>query len=151
MYLILLVSLCPLPNKHIACWREKALIPTTSRDSTKVHKEDYNYENVIDNRYVRMSSATVSSKFQILIPKDVRESMNLKPGQKLDFIQIGGSLRVVPQRSMKDIAGIASHVTEPFERDRSDLDDDPELRAAVDARLNWAANTVDAAHKRFTP
>ena len=98
-----------------------------------------------------MSSATVSSKFQILIPKDIRESMNLKPGQKLDFIQIGGTLRVVPQRSMKDIAGIAGHVTEPFERDRSDLDDDPELRAAVDARLKWAANTEDAAHKRFTP
>ena len=94
-----------------------------------------------------MSSATLSSKFQILIPKDIRESMNLKPGQKLDFIQIGGSLRVVPQRSMKGIAGIASHVTEPFERDRSDLDDDPELRAAVDARLKWAANTVDAAQK----
>ena len=98
-----------------------------------------------------MSSATVSSKFQILIPKDIRESMNLKPGQKLDFIQIGGTLRVVPQRSMKDIAGIASHVTEPFERDRSDLDDDPELRAAVDARLKWAANTADVTHKRFTP
>ena len=98
-----------------------------------------------------MSSATLSSKFQILIPKDIRESMNVKPGQKLDFIQIGGSLRVVPQRSMIDIAGIACHVTEPFERDRSDLNDDPELRAAVDARLKWAANTADATHKRFTP
>ena len=78
-----------------------------------------------------MSSATVSSKFQILIPKDVRESMNLKPGQKLDFIQIGGTLRVVPQRSMKDLFGIAAHIKEPFERDRSDLDADPELKARL--------------------
>ena len=82
-----------------------------------------------------MSSATVSSKFQILIPKDVRESMNLKPGQKLDFIQIGGTLRVVPQRSMKDLFGIAAHIKEPFERDRSDLDADPELKAQVEAKL----------------
>ena len=96
-----------------------------------------------------MSPATLSSKFQILIPKDIQESMNLKPGQKFDFIQIGGSLRVVPQRSMKDIAGVASHVIGLFERDRSDLNDDPELRAAVDARLEWAANTADATHKRF--
>lgn len=82
-----------------------------------------------------MTSATVSSKFQILIPKDVRESMNLKPGQKLDFIQIGGTLRVVPQRSMKDLFGMAAHIKEPFERDRSDLDDDPELKAQVEAKL----------------
>ena len=82
-----------------------------------------------------MSSATLSSKFQILIPKDIRESINLKPGQKLDFIQIGGTLRVVPQRSMKDLFGMAAHVTEPFERDRSDLDDDPELKTQVEAKL----------------
>ncbi len=82
-----------------------------------------------------MSSATLSSKFQILIPKDVRESMNLKPGQKLDFIQIGGTLRVVPQRSMKDLFGMAAHSKEPFARDRSDLDDDPELKAEVETKL----------------
>ena len=82
-----------------------------------------------------MSSATLSSKFQILIPKDVRESMNLRPGQKLDFIQIGETLRVVPQRSMKDLFGMAAHVKEPFERDRSDLDHDPELKAQVEAKL----------------
>ena len=82
-----------------------------------------------------MSSATLSSKFQILIPKDIRDSMNLQPGQKLDFIQIGGTLRVVPQRSMKDLFGMAAHVTEPFVRDRSDLDIDPNLKAEVDAKL----------------
>ena len=82
-----------------------------------------------------MSSATLSRKFQILIPKDVRESMNLQPGQKLDFIQIGDTLRVVPQRSMKDLFGSAAHIKVPFERDRSDLDDDPELKAQIAAKL----------------
>lgn len=61
--------------------------------------------------------------------------MNLKPGQKLDFIQIGGTLRVVPQRSMKDLFGMAAHIKEPFGRDRSDLDDVPELKAEVEAKL----------------
>lgn len=77
-----------------------------------------------------MTTATLSSKFQILVPKDVREALNLKPGQKLDFIQVGSTMRVVPQRSMRDLFGAAAHVTEPFVRDRSDLD---EIDAAIDA------------------
>lgn len=94
-----------------------------------------------------MSSATLSSKFQILIPKDVRESMNLKAGQKFDFIQIGGTLRVVPQRSMKDLFGMAAHVKEPFERDRSDLDDDPQLKGEVEAKLKRVLTAERASAK----
>ena len=68
-----------------------------------------------------MSSATLSSKFQILVPKDVRESLNLKPGQKLDFIQVGPTIRIVPQCTMRELFGVAAHVEAPFARDRSDL------------------------------
>ena len=34
-------------------------------------------------------TATLSSKYQISIPKEIRDSMNLKPGQKLAFLCIG--------------------------------------------------------------
>ncbi len=70
-----------------------------------------------------MTTATLSSKFQILVPKDVREALNLKPGQKLDFIQVGSTMHVVPQHSMRDLFGVAAHVKEPFVRDRSDIDE----------------------------
>lgn len=42
-----------------------------------------------------MQAVTISSKYQVVIPKEVREKFNLKPGQKLAFIPFKGTLRVV--------------------------------------------------------
>ncbi len=42
-----------------------------------------------------MEAVTISSKFQVVIPREVRELFNLKPGQKLAFIPYKGTLRVV--------------------------------------------------------
>jgi AbrB family looped-hinge helix DNA binding protein len=42
-----------------------------------------------------MEAVTVSSKYQVVIPKAVREKFNIKPGQKLAFIPFKGTLRVV--------------------------------------------------------
>ena len=53
------------------------------------------------------ATATVSSKFQVFIPKEVRERMGLRPGQKVAFIaRIEGMLMVpVPERD--EIPGMA--------------------------------------------
>ena len=53
-----------------------------------------------------MSAATLSAKFQISIPKDVREEMGLKPGQKFEFLRIGRTLKLVPQPRMEDLFGL---------------------------------------------
>ena len=66
-----------------------------------------------------MSVATLSSKYQISIPKDVREAMHLKPGQQLAFLRVGASLRLVPVREMKDLFGIAKGLDTGDYRDRS--------------------------------
>ena len=42
-----------------------------------------------------MEATTISSKFQVVIPKKMRQLYNLKPGQKLVFIPYKNSLRVV--------------------------------------------------------
>jgi AbrB family looped-hinge helix DNA binding protein len=42
-----------------------------------------------------MEAVTISSKYQVVIPKDVRKKFNLKPGQKIAFIPFNGTLRVV--------------------------------------------------------
>jgi AbrB family looped-hinge helix DNA binding protein len=53
-----------------------------------------------------MDIVTISSKYQIVIPKEVREKFNLKPGQKLAFISFKGTLRVVVVPSIKEARGM---------------------------------------------
>lgn len=42
-----------------------------------------------------MEAVTISSKFQVVIPREVRKQFDLKPGQKIMFIPYDGTLRVV--------------------------------------------------------
>ena len=42
-----------------------------------------------------MEAVTISSKYQVVIPQEVRKQFNLRPGQKLMFIPYNGTLRVV--------------------------------------------------------
>ncbi len=66
-----------------------------------------------------MSIATLSSKYQISIPKDIREAMHFKPGQQLAFLRVGKSLRLVPVRKMEDFFGMAEGADTDNIRDRS--------------------------------
>lgn len=67
-----------------------------------------------------MSTATLSSKFQISVPKDVREALGLKPGQKLAFINTGTGMRLVPQPTVQDLVGIARGANTDGLRDRDE-------------------------------
>ena len=42
-----------------------------------------------------MEATTISSKYQVVIPKNIRKQFHLKPGQKLVFIPYNHTLRVV--------------------------------------------------------
>jgi AbrB family looped-hinge helix DNA binding protein len=56
-----------------------------------------------------MEKATVrvSPKFQVVIPKALREELKIEPGQELLMYALDGSLRLVPRRSIKELRGIA--------------------------------------------
>jgi len=58
-----------------------------------------------------MGVVTVSSKYQVVIPLDVRERMNLKPGQKVIVIEKDGVVHLIPEKSMKDLRGFVKGVT----------------------------------------
>lgn len=62
---------------------------------------------------------TVSPKYQIVIPKRIRESMKIRPGQKLSMVAEDRSIRLLPQRSIKELEGILRDVPNlpDFERD----------------------------------
>ena len=68
-----------------------------------------------------MNAVTLSSKFQISIPKEVREKNGWKPGQKLAFVNRGGgSYQLVAVPKLEDIKGIAKGADTSNYRDRYD-------------------------------
>lgn len=70
-----------------------------------------------------MNSAKVkvSPKFQIVIPKALREELKIQPGQELFMYSLHGSIHVSPQRSIKELRGIAKGISWRDDyRDRSD-------------------------------
>jgi len=52
-----------------------------------------------------MTTLTVSSKFQIVIPARIRESLGIKPGEKLHAIEYRGRIELVPVRRRKAARG----------------------------------------------
>ena len=42
------------------------------------------------------TTVTVSPKYQIVIPQEVRERMNIQPGQKVTFVEWQGTIAIVP-------------------------------------------------------
>ena len=68
-----------------------------------------------------MEIVKVSPKFQIVIPKKVREGLHLTPGQELQLYVLDGTIRIHPPRNMRDLAGIAKGIAwKESYRDRED-------------------------------
>jgi AbrB family looped-hinge helix DNA binding protein len=49
----------------------------------------------------------VSPKFQVVIPKAIREELQIAPGQRLLMYALDGSLRLVPHRPVRELRGMA--------------------------------------------
>ncbi|MGB6684787.1 MAG: AbrB/MazE/SpoVT family DNA-binding domain-containing protein [Candidatus Acidiferrum sp.] len=54
-----------------------------------------------------MDTVKVSPKFQVVIPKKLREGLKLSPGQELNIYILDGSLRLHPPRNIKELRGAA--------------------------------------------
>ena len=50
-----------------------------------------------------MTTVTVSPKYQIVIPKEIRESMGIVSGQKVEVLSYPGRIEVIPLRPMKEM------------------------------------------------
>ena len=68
-----------------------------------------------------METVTVSPKFQIVIPKKVREELRFEPGQRLHVFVVDGEMRVHRQRSINELRGAAKGLRwRDEDRDHSD-------------------------------
>jgi AbrB family looped-hinge helix DNA binding protein len=54
-----------------------------------------------------VDTVKVSPKFQVVIPKKVREGLKLEPGQELNIYVLDGTIRLHPPRHIKELRGAA--------------------------------------------
>lgn len=52
-----------------------------------------------------MTTATLSTKFQLVIPKEVREQMDLNPGTQFAVIPFNGRIEFIPLRPIEELEG----------------------------------------------
>ncbi len=52
-----------------------------------------------------MATTTISPKYQVVIPKDVREKLQLKSGQKMTVVVKGGVVYLIPEKPLESFKG----------------------------------------------
>lgn len=67
-----------------------------------------------------MSTATISPKFQIVIPKEVRDKLHLVPQQRLQVIEKGGVITLVPEIPLKSLKGVLKGMSKSNIREKKD-------------------------------
>lgn len=67
-----------------------------------------------------MGVVTLSSKFQVVIPQDVRKKLGLKPGQKIVVVEKDGVVHLIPQRAIKQMRGFVKGLGTQNLRDEED-------------------------------
>lgn len=65
-----------------------------------------------------MQAVTVSPKFQVVIPKKVREEMGIVAGQKIQMIAYRNRIELVPIKPMKKLKGFLKAIKTDIKRDK---------------------------------
>jgi AbrB family looped-hinge helix DNA binding protein len=63
-------------------------------------------------------TVTISPKFQVVIPKEIRERMGLEPGQKVQAIAHGDRIELIPVRPAREMRGFLRGIDTTVERER---------------------------------
>jgi AbrB family looped-hinge helix DNA binding protein len=64
-----------------------------------------------------MQTVTVSPKFQIVIPKAIREVLHLRPGQKMQVMEYAGRVELIPERDITELRGFLKGINTAFTRE----------------------------------
>lgn len=68
-----------------------------------------------------MGTVTISPKFQVVIPRLIREKLSLSPGQKIQAIAYGNRIELIPLRPIKDMRGFLKGIDTQVEREADRL------------------------------
>jgi AbrB family looped-hinge helix DNA binding protein len=67
-----------------------------------------------------MATTTISPKFQIVIPKDVREKLHLRPHQRISVVEKGKVITLVPEVPLKKLKGSLKGMSKTDIREKKD-------------------------------
>jgi AbrB family looped-hinge helix DNA binding protein len=67
-----------------------------------------------------MARVTVSSKYQIVIPREITTAVGLRPGAEIEIIVLDGNIEVVPVRSSEELKGSLKGINTRGLRDHRD-------------------------------
>ena len=62
--------------------------------------------------------ATISPKYQVVIPRELRESLHLKPGEKVEFLLYETRIEMIPVRDIKKMRGYLKGIDTTVEREK---------------------------------
>lgn len=68
-----------------------------------------------------MDIITVSPKYQVVIPKELRNALSIKPGQKIFIMQYENRLELIPKRKIKTMRGFLKGIDTTIKRERDRL------------------------------
>jgi len=67
---------------------------------------------------VLMKSVTISPKYQVVIPREVRQSMEIKPGSKVQVLLYENRIELIPMKKLRRMRGFLKGIDTTVERER---------------------------------
>lgn len=64
-----------------------------------------------------MHTVTISPKYQVVIPKEIREALGLRPGQRMRVMEYDGRLELIPDRDISELKGFLRGIDTRVERE----------------------------------
>ena len=64
-----------------------------------------------------MLSVKVSPKYQVVIPKEIRESLQVSPGQQMQVIQYENRIEFIPEKDVTELEGFLQGIDTSFDRE----------------------------------
>ena len=64
-----------------------------------------------------MSAVTISPKFQVVIPKEIRQGLHLKAGQKVEVVRYDNRIELIPVYPMRQMRGFLKGIDTTVPRD----------------------------------
>jgi len=68
-----------------------------------------------------MNAVKLSPKYQVVIPRDVRESLHLIPGQMMQVIAYGNRIELMPAKDIREMRGFLKGIATAVNREEDRL------------------------------